>query len=42
MISAFVMKLENSLAILFVSVLVCSILAYNASHLWNVNRPWYL
>jgi len=34
------MKLENSLAILFVSCLACSILAYNASHLWNVNRPY--
>ncbi len=32
-ISAFVMKLENSLAILIVSRLACSILAYNASHL---------
>jgi hypothetical protein len=32
-ISAFVMKLENSLAILFVSRLACSILTYNASHL---------
>jgi len=32
-ISAYVMKLENSLAILFVSCLACSILTYNASHL---------
>jgi len=38
-ISAFVMKLENSLTILFVSCLACSILTYNASHLWNVNKP---
>jgi len=33
------MKLSNNLAIPCVSCLICSVLAYSASHLWNVNRP---
>jgi len=33
------MKLENSPTIVIAPCLACSILAYNASHLWNINSP---